>query len=81
MPPACVHDAQHACADIPIISKRLGHANSQVTVVIYIHAMKNDESTSAAPWDDAIEEIIGRTEKSGAERPIIFRYPSLKKAP
>jgi len=48
---------------IPIVSKRLGHANSQVTLEIYSHAMRNDEASAADLWDDATADINGRTEK------------------
>jgi integrase len=46
---------------ITVVSKRLGHANSQITLDVYAHAMKNDEATAATLWDDATVDIIGRT--------------------
>jgi integrase len=46
---------------ITVVSKRLGHANSQVTLDIYSHAMKSDEVTAAKLWDEATEDIITRT--------------------
>ena len=63
---------------IPIVSKRLGHANSQVT--LDINAMKNDEATAADLWDEATAEIIGRTQgprrkESPAKPAVIFGYP------
>jgi integrase len=48
---------------ITVVSKRLGHANSQVTLDIYSHAMKSDEATAAKLWDEATEDIITRTRK------------------
>lgn len=68
---ASLHSLRHLHASmmlskhvpIPIVSKRLGHANSQVTLDIYAHAMKNDEATAAELWDEATSEIIGRTQK------------------
>jgi hypothetical protein len=65
---------------IPIVSERLGHANSQVTLDIYAHTMKNDEGTAAELWDDATSEIIGRTQKprrkeSPSKPEVIFGYP------
>jgi hypothetical protein len=47
---------------ITVVSKRLGHANSQITLNVYSHAMKNDELTAAKLWD-ATGDIIARTRK------------------
>jgi integrase len=85
---ASLHSLRHLHASmllskhvpIPIVSKRLGHANSQVTLDIYAHAMKNDEATAADLWDEATSDIIGRTQtprakKSTAKPAVIFGYP------
>jgi integrase len=85
---ASLHSLRHLHASmmlsmhvpIPIVSKRLGHANSQVTLEIYSHAMKNDESAAADLWDDATADIIGRTEKRPQNGPLSFVIPVLKKA-
>jgi integrase len=89
---ASLHSLRHLHASmmlskhvpIPIVSKRLGHANSQVTLDIYAHAMKNDEATAAELWDEATSEIIGRTQKprqkeSPAKPAVIFGYPKSAK--
>jgi hypothetical protein len=60
-----------------VVSKRLGHANSQITLDIYSHAMKSDEVTAAKLWDEATEDIITRTrnqpqKKSSSEADVIF---------
>jgi integrase len=65
---------------ITVVSKRFGHANSQITLDVYAHAMKNDESNAAVLWDDATGDIIARTRKqpkqeSSAKAPVIFCYP------
>ena len=70
--------SQHA--PITVVSKRLGHANSQITLNVYSHAMKNDEATAAKLWDDATGDIIARTrkqheQKSSAKADVIFCYP------
>jgi integrase len=62
---------------ITVVSKRLGHANSQITLDIYSHAMKSDEVTAAKLWDEATEDIITRTrnqpqKKSSGEPDVIF---------
>jgi integrase len=68
---ASLHSLRHFSASmmlsqhvpITVVSKRLGHANSQITLDIYAHAMKNDEATAATLWDDATADIIGRTRR------------------
>ena len=69
---------------ITVVSKRLGHANSQITLDVYAHAVKNDELTAAELWDDATAQIIERTQKSSASKPaaeadVIFGYPKAPK--
>jgi hypothetical protein len=67
--PASLHGLRHFNASmmlsqkvpIPVVSKRLGHANSQVTLKVYSHAMKSDETGAAELWDDATAGIISRT--------------------
>jgi hypothetical protein len=48
---------------ITVVSKRLGHANSQITLDVYSHARKNNEATAAKLWDEATGAIIARTRK------------------
>jgi integrase len=65
---------------LPVVSKRLGHANSQITLNTYTHTMKHDEWTASAAWDLATKEIIARTRKqpqhkSSAEADVSFCYP------
>jgi integrase len=63
---------------IPIVSKHLGHGNSQVTLFIYSNAMRNDEASAAELWDDATAG--NRTHrKTAPERAAIFRYPGFEK--
>lgn len=35
---------------LPTVSKRLGHANTNVTATIYAHALPNDEAATAEIW-------------------------------
>jgi integrase len=89
---ASLHSLRHLHASlmlskhvpITVVSKRLGHANSQITLDVYAHAMKNDEVTASELWDDATAEIIGRTQKpsrkeSAIEADVIFRDPKTMK--
>jgi integrase len=66
---------------LPVVSKRLGHANSDITLKIYSHAMKHDEGTGSDAWDAATKEIIARTrkqpqKKTSAKADVSFRYPA-----
>jgi integrase len=68
---ASLHSLRHFSASmmlsqhvpITVVSKRLGHANSQITLDVYAHARKKDESNAAVLWDDATGDIIARTRK------------------
>jgi integrase len=52
---------------IPVVSKRLGHANSYITETVYSHAMRSDESAAADLWDKATADIIARTRQVTAK--------------
>lgn len=43
---------------IPTVAKRLGHANANVTLSIYAHALEADELAAAKIWDDAMVGVI-----------------------
>ena len=43
---------------IPTVAKRLGHANANVTLSIYAHALEADELAAAKVWDDAMVSVI-----------------------
>ncbi len=45
-------------APIPTVAKRLGHANANVTLAIYSHALKAGELAAAKIWDDALADVI-----------------------
>ena len=91
---ASLHSLRHFSASmmlskhvpITVVSKRLGHANSQITLDVYAHAMKNDEATAAKLWDEATEDIIARTrkqtqaQKSSSKADVIFCDPKVIKA-
>jgi integrase len=90
---ASLHSLRHLHASlmlskhvpITVISKRLGHANSQITLDIYSHPMKNDEATAAELWDEATAEIITRVrkaqpKKSSETADVIFCYPEAQKS-
>ena len=43
---------------IPTVAKRLGHANPNVTLSIYAHALEADEVAAAKTWNDAMADVI-----------------------
>jgi integrase len=65
---------------ITVVSKRLGHANSQITMAVYAHAMRSDESAAADLWDKATADIIARTRqvtaKTGKGNLVTFCDPA-----
>lgn len=62
-------------APIPIVSRRAGHANADITLNVYAHAMQGDDAAAAKIWNDATAAIIARTRKSapkpGLARPML----------
>jgi integrase len=43
---------------IPTVAKRLGHANPNITLSIYAHAIEADELAAAKIWNDAMADVI-----------------------
>jgi integrase len=54
------HASELISAGVPItaIAKRLGHANANVTLSIYSHALEADEVAAAKIWEDAMAGVI-----------------------
>jgi len=40
-----------------VVSKRLGHANPNITLGIYAHALEVDELGAAKLWNDAMTAV------------------------
>jgi integrase len=55
-------------APLPVVSRRAGHANADITLNVYSHAMKGDDAATAKIWNDATAAIIARTRKSAPDR-------------
>jgi site-specific recombinase XerD len=54
---------------IPVVSKRLGHGNPNITLGIYAHALEAGELASTKVWEDAMADVIQEQRKnSGAAR-------------
>ena len=54
-------------SSIPTVAKRLGHANANITLAIYAHALEADELAAAKIWDDAMVRSSVRTNGSRIE--------------
>jgi integrase len=48
---------------IPVVSERLGHANQNITLAIYSHALPRDKRAAVNLWSKA---IASRSRRSGA---------------
>lgn len=57
-------------APIPTVAKRLGHANANVTLSIYSHALEADELAAAKVWNDSMADVIQTNRKRRAERSL-----------
>jgi hypothetical protein len=42
---------------LPVVSKRLGHSNPNITLGIYAHAFEVDELAAAKVWDFAMAAV------------------------
>lgn len=48
---------------IPTVAKRLGHANANITLSIYAHALEADELAAAKIWGDPMATVIGENKR------------------
>jgi integrase len=54
---------------IAVVSERLGHADQNVTLSIYSHALPADTRAAAKVWNDAMADVISEARKKpGAKR-------------
>lgn len=71
-----LHSLRHSFASellskgtpIPVVSERLGHANPNITLSIYSHAIPADSRAAAKVWNDAMSDIIQSSRKPAAKR-------------
>lgn len=72
-----LHSLRHSHASVllsagtplPVVSKRLGHADPNITLGVYSHALPTDMRAAANAWHNAVAEAVSesgpaRTEKS-----------------
>jgi integrase len=68
-----LHSLRHSHASVllgegvplPVVSERLGHANSNITLAVYSHALPADVRAASQAWRNALSEVIAddRAEK------------------
>jgi integrase len=81
-----LHSLRHSCATIllsnhvplAVVSEQLGHANQNITLSIYSHAIPADKRTAAKVWSNAMADVISANKKLPAER--MLENVSAKKA-
>ena len=69
-----LHDLRHSHASnlisrgvpVPVVAERLGHADQNLTMSIYSHALPADTRAAAKVWNDAMADVIGDSKKAGA---------------
>lgn len=74
-----VHRLRHLNASVMLsnhvplseVSRRLGHADSAVTLRVYSHAMKTDDAAAAGAWDNATADLLTRVRKPAAKSPSV----------
>jgi len=73
-----LHSLRHSFASellskgtpIPVVSERLGHANPNITLSIYSHAIPADSRAAAKIWDDSLADVINASRKPRASRSL-----------
>ena len=52
------------------VSRRLGHADQNITLGIYNHAVPADSRAAAKIWDDALGDVIESGKKPAVPRTV-----------
>jgi uncharacterized protein (DUF39 family) len=68
-----LHSLRHSHASIlisegvpiPVVSERLGHANQNITLAIYSHALPRDKRAAVNLWSKAIAESVEEERREG----------------
>jgi integrase len=68
-----LHSLRHSHASIlisegvpiPVVSERLGHANQNITLAIYSHALPRDKRAAVNLWNKAIAESVEEERRAG----------------
>jgi integrase len=67
-----LHSLRHSHASIllskgvpvPVVSERLGHADQNITLTIYSHALPADSRAASKIWNDSMSEVIANAQQS-----------------
>jgi hypothetical protein len=52
------------------VGRRLGHADQNITLSIYSHAVPADSRAAAKVWDDALGDVVETGKKPAAEKMV-----------
>ena len=55
---------------ITVVSERLGHADKNITLSIYSHAIPADSCAAAKVWNDALGDVIQVSKAAPAEEMV-----------
>lgn len=67
-----LHSLRHSHASVllgqgvplPVVSERLGHADSNITLRVYSHALPADVRAASTAWRNALGEVISESRSS-----------------
>src|ERR1039458_8167717 len=76
-----LHSLRHSFASellsdgvpLAVVSERLGHADQNITLSIYSHAMPADTRAAAKVWNDAMADVIQDARKNSARDGMFAR--------
>jgi integrase len=62
---------------LPVVSKRLGHADSSITAKVYAHCLPDDDATAAEIWNSARRKVVAdkTAEANGMLANVSFDEP------
>jgi integrase len=73
-----LHSLRHSHASVllskgtplSVVSQRLGHANQNITLSVYSHALPTDMRAAAKAWHNALAEVIAEDRKNKSPRSL-----------
>jgi integrase len=75
-----LHSLRHSHASVlisqgvplPVVSERLGHANQNITLSMYSHALPKDKRAAANLWSNAVRDVVAEDRRSGGTGMLAF---------
>jgi integrase len=64
---------------LAVVSERLGHADQNITLGIYSHALPADSNAAAKVWNDAMADVIAVARKPAAPRMLAIVSKKIRK--